>query len=398
MNAATASLAVFLLVFSAAQAQGGDSPPCQTNADCSDGLFCTGNERCRNGICFDRADPCPFACDEVAQECGVTFDFRELGTSTGDFRAPRVGFRSCGVEVNGQPLDPAEGDITNLAGEGLGVEGGARDDLIESGEGIEFSFQGGPALDVVYLVSSARDESGNGTFGEALVEAFDEEENSLGLVAVNGASIHALSDYFGGTPIQSFQITTSADSQRIGLVSYVPSIPQALQIHGGELGGFSTPSMSLCGANLSGSDRIVTNLTFGESLDPTPGFALIRGSETLEVAFDRPQNDVLLDTSSPFPGDPDEDGIRGEALLEAFDADGMNLGTLLIEHPFGGRHLRFEELFPAPVSRFHLTALEPELVLRTITFGPEPSSAASGLGMLLALAALSGFLPNLLDS
>jgi len=44
--------------------------PCQTNADCDDGLFCNGAETCSSGTCLAGSDPCPGEdCDEVNDVC-----------------------------------------------------------------------------------------------------------------------------------------------------------------------------------------------------------------------------------------------------------------------------------------------------------------------------------------
>jgi len=44
---------------------------CRADADCDDGIFCNGLERCINNVCSDHYDPCPGcgACDEEAQTC-----------------------------------------------------------------------------------------------------------------------------------------------------------------------------------------------------------------------------------------------------------------------------------------------------------------------------------------
>ncbi len=43
---------------------------CQVDADCDDGLFCTGIELCNAGVCDTNGDPCPGEdCDEDADQC-----------------------------------------------------------------------------------------------------------------------------------------------------------------------------------------------------------------------------------------------------------------------------------------------------------------------------------------
>ena len=46
------------------------SPMCETDAECDDGLFCTGVETCVLGTCEPGADPCPEdECDETRNAC-----------------------------------------------------------------------------------------------------------------------------------------------------------------------------------------------------------------------------------------------------------------------------------------------------------------------------------------
>ena len=45
-------------------------PGCAEPAECDDGLFCNGEERCLRLTCYPGLDPCPCAlCDEDADEC-----------------------------------------------------------------------------------------------------------------------------------------------------------------------------------------------------------------------------------------------------------------------------------------------------------------------------------------
>jgi hypothetical protein len=47
-------------------------PPCETNEDCDDGVFCNGLEECDNGTCSSPGDPCvgdELLCDEDSATC-----------------------------------------------------------------------------------------------------------------------------------------------------------------------------------------------------------------------------------------------------------------------------------------------------------------------------------------
>ncbi|MAQ19037.1 MAG: hypothetical protein CMN30_30090 [Sandaracinus sp.] len=50
----------------------GGADECSADADCDDGLFCDGVERCVSGTCVPGATPCVTSCDESADECDGT--------------------------------------------------------------------------------------------------------------------------------------------------------------------------------------------------------------------------------------------------------------------------------------------------------------------------------------
>src|SRR5262245_54009550 len=55
----------------------GGGPPCQSDADCDDGVFCNGAEVCLTGVCHLGSSPCDDkvpctldTCDEATDACG----------------------------------------------------------------------------------------------------------------------------------------------------------------------------------------------------------------------------------------------------------------------------------------------------------------------------------------
>ena len=89
---------------------------------------------------------------------------------------------------------------------GLGIEGGTSDTHVDSDEWINFSFDSGSALNISYTVTSINDDSGNGLFGERVVEAFAPGGNSIGGVGHIGLGTRDVSTVFGNVPIESFTI------------------------------------------------------------------------------------------------------------------------------------------------------------------------------------------------
>src|SRR5262245_36426168 len=81
-------------------------------------------------------------------------------------------------------------DLNLLSMNGLGVEGGMSDRVIDGTEWTRFDVNAGAALDVSYNVTRVEDGDHDDRDGEATIEAFDRSGASLGLVAVDSAGVH----------------------------------------------------------------------------------------------------------------------------------------------------------------------------------------------------------------
>jgi hypothetical protein len=139
-------------------------------------------------------------------------DFTTLGT----FQTPSLDVG--GIVVTGS----ANINVLNL--NGLGVVGGIFDDTIDGSEFLEFSFSAGIALEVSYDVSSAGNQDGDGTAGDAILEAFDVGGTSLGTVAVSGSGTLDVSGMFGNVPLSAFKVTADVDNHRISKVRYIVGV------------------------------------------------------------------------------------------------------------------------------------------------------------------------------
>jgi len=53
---------------------------CTSDAACSDGLFCNGEERCAAGVCTSGAAPCSGLCDEIGDRCVACFNDSDCPT------------------------------------------------------------------------------------------------------------------------------------------------------------------------------------------------------------------------------------------------------------------------------------------------------------------------------
>ncbi len=95
---------------------------CQTNEDCSDGLFCNGEEICNlNGVCEPGTPPCPQPglpfCNEILDscvECLFDTDCDDLNECTVDDCNPGTGLCENPPEVSGTPCgDSSDTQCTN---------------------------------------------------------------------------------------------------------------------------------------------------------------------------------------------------------------------------------------------------------------------------------------------
>ena len=91
----------------------GPPPECAVDADCDDGLFCTGVETCAEGTCVAGTDPCPGkTCDEAGGSCAD-----ECSTSTATWQNfaldPQTGVFT--VEYDALPLGSAVDGLTTLS-------------------------------------------------------------------------------------------------------------------------------------------------------------------------------------------------------------------------------------------------------------------------------------------
>jgi hypothetical protein len=139
----------------------------------------------------------------------VVIDFTGLGTFTTSSLA------------QGNLVVQGSADVNVLNLNGIGVVGGVFSDTLDGDEYLDFSFNAGCFVQVSYSVSSSGNLNGNGTSGDAQVEAFGCSDLSLGSVMVSGGGDIDLSALFPGQRISRFRVTADGDNQRISQVTYV---------------------------------------------------------------------------------------------------------------------------------------------------------------------------------
>ena len=135
-------------------------------------------------------------------------------TNIGTFQADTVSERSTMVT--------GSSDVNVLTLNGLGIIGGANNNTVDGTESIRFDFDISPVSAVSYFVPIAGNVDGDGTAGDATVEAFDRMGTSLGTMPVTGAGTTSVSTMFGDEPLSAFVVTAAVDNFRIGRATYSP--------------------------------------------------------------------------------------------------------------------------------------------------------------------------------
>ena len=100
---------------------------CSTNAECDDGLFCTGTETCTSGSCQSSGDPCGAgeSCDETTDICDLSTSFCGDG-ACGSGEDCNSCPTDCAAKFNGNPRSRycCDGDIAPDCGDARCSEGG----------------------------------------------------------------------------------------------------------------------------------------------------------------------------------------------------------------------------------------------------------------------------------
>nr|MDZ8285760.1 Ig-like domain-containing protein [Nostoc sp. ChiSLP01] len=123
-------------------------------------------------------------------------------------------------QANGVTITSSGG---NLVSNGFSL--GINDSLVNTGETITFSFDSGAATDVSYDVNIAFNNDDDNLLGEATIEAFGVDGNSLGTRLVDFLSDKNVSQLFGGVPISKFQVSgKDSDSFGISFLSFTSAV------------------------------------------------------------------------------------------------------------------------------------------------------------------------------
>lgn len=306
----------------------------------------------------------------------TTVNFRNLGTFTTD----TLVIGELTVTASTSPNVSATVNLLNL--NGMGVVGGLFSETLDESEGLRFTFAGAARSGVTYSNSIVGDSNGNGIPGESLLKAFDAAGSSLGVVPVDGLH-HDVSSHFGGVPISAFEIRAAGDTQRIGSVEFTTEDPTLVEF--GILGDFTTGSLSIgdltvTASKAPGKNGQVSVLDSFQGLGVVGGFSetQLDESEGLRFSFaGAPRSHVKYRVSGA--GDLNENGLFGEALLEAFDAGGTSLGVVPVDGlgPGLGGHDVSAHFGGAAISAFEIRSDGDVQRIRSVQFDDSPMAGFS---------------------
>ena len=150
----------------------------------------------------------------IVPECDpgspITVSFDDQGT-----------FQTASLALGGLTVS-GSGEVQVRRSSGLGVVGGASDEVVDGSEFLRFSIDAGGATGVTYSVTFAGNLDGDALAGESTIEAFDPDGDSLGVVSVDGMGVANLTTAFGDKSIGAFVVRADGDSVRIEQVVYRP--------------------------------------------------------------------------------------------------------------------------------------------------------------------------------
>lgn len=202
--------------FSCECPMGFDGDACEINIDDCAGAPCQNGGMCIDGIGDFECD-CGAMFEGPLCQCELYPSTQVDYTNDGTFTQAMLYDLPPGVRVTGSNTV----NVLNL--NGLGIVGGNNNNTVDGNEWIQFTFDY-PSLSTQYFVTSAGNIDLDGFVGEAVIEAFDEADLTLGMVMVNDSGSKNLDALYPGARITRFRVTAMVDSFRVGSVSVSPLV------------------------------------------------------------------------------------------------------------------------------------------------------------------------------
>jgi hypothetical protein len=299
-------------------------------------------------------------------------DLRDIGSQQ------TVGIIACGFVVAGS-------GVASFTGTGIGIFGGALDDRMDPGESVGMTVGAGDVTTALaYRVTTAINLGGTSAVGEHFLEGFDANGDSLGVVPRSGIGWQDATALFDDAVLSRIEITSGPDAMRIGEVEYELMPGDDAFVSFISLASDVALEIQHCGLRVTSSSGSVGVLQGDGIYAWSAAFdAWTHPGESLDIEFDAP---VLVSYFFDEVGDDDGDFREGEHFVQAFGAEGNDLGIRSAE---GTRVDLTEPAFfgAVPLSRIVLTAVDRHR-LDAVEIVPEPA-VAGPLAAFVALALLA---------
>ena len=155
----------------------------------------------------------PVVCTSDSDITGPTFTCNPIQVDSPDFAA--LGAQQPDTLTVGEVSISGSAAVNVLAINGLGIVGGVSNDHVDGEEFIRFTFASGPADSVTCHVSVARNGHGDGSVGDATIEAFNNAGASLGDDSATSGRWLDVSERFNHIPLSSSWVTARAGHFRM---------------------------------------------------------------------------------------------------------------------------------------------------------------------------------------
>ena len=274
---------------------------------------------------------------------------------------------------------------------GLGMVGGTLDYAIDAGESVLFTLDLA-ATGVSYFVQFARDEDGDGQYGETEVEGYGAGGVWLGTVKVADIGSRDVSAAFAGQPLTAVRVRPS-EPMRIYSLSYNSGAPVTVAFH-------DKPTTSTARFRATGLTVTPEWQAPVMRLTQFNGLGMVGG--TLDYAIDAGESVLFtLDLAATgvsyfvqFARDEDGDGQYGETEVEGYGADGVWLGTVKVADigsrdvsaAFAGQPLTAVRVRPSEPMRIYSLSYD-GLVLPSTPVGLEGRAKSYKVNLLWQVAA-----------
>ena len=303
-------------------------------------------------------------------------DFENSGTAQTSELTDGIASAIC-FDAGGQP-----GLLNLVQGAGLGVVGGASDQLLDSTESLSLRFSGdgkAVASHFSYTVNVANNGDGDGLSGETTVYGFGASGELLGNVSVSGTGTKQISPLFSQELSRILIVPKDNDSIRLedfGLVAYGPTSSIEFESEPTQqVAQIDQDGITVTALDAASQPADVNTVNgFGLVVEGGPSDTLVDSGESVRFDFDGVAGRAWYQVLEA--GNGDGDGLIGESRVYAWTANNHLLGNVLVS---GTGTFNVTALFGGqPISFFRVYARDSDWIrIRRVAFAC-PGSVGAG--------------------